>query len=136
VRIVLDTNVVVSALIWGGVLRQLLDLGRDSRTTFFTSSLLLNELADVLERDKFASLLTAQDITPIFLMQRYGMLANIERTVRDIDDDAVIATALAAQADVIATGDRDLLVLHPWQGIQILDPADALQQAQSKINQV
>ncbi len=136
-RIVLDTNVVVSALIWGGVPRQLLDLGRDSRTTFFTSSLLLNELADVLARDKFASLLAAQDITPTFLMQRYGMLANlvkpqpIERTVCDIDDDAVIATALAAQADVIATGDSDLLVLHPWQGIQILNAADALQRAQS-----
>ncbi len=43
-------------------------------------------------------------------MQRYGMLAQlvkpqpIERTVRDIDDDVVIATALAAKADVIATG--------------------------------
>jgi len=77
VRIVLDTNVVISALIWGGVPRQLLDLGRDSQTTFFTSSLLLNELADVLERDKFASLLAVQDITPTFLMQRYGMLANL-----------------------------------------------------------
>jgi len=133
---------VVSALIWGGVPRQLLNLGRDSQTTFFTSSLLLNELADVLERDKFANLLAAQDITPTFLMQRYGMLANlvtpqpIERTVRDIDDDIVIATALAAQADIIATGDSDLLVLHPWQGIQILDPADALQQVKSQIDQV
>ncbi|HFD86273.1 MAG TPA: putative toxin-antitoxin system toxin component, PIN family [Gammaproteobacteria bacterium] len=46
-RIVLDTNIVVSALIWGGVPRQLLNLGRDNRTTLFTSSLLLNELADV-----------------------------------------------------------------------------------------
>lgn len=34
-------------------------------------------------------------------------------TVRDIDDDVVIATALAAQADIIASGDKDLLVLHP-----------------------
>ncbi len=132
----------VSALIWGGVPRQLLDLGRDNQTMFFTSSLLLNELADVLERDKFAGLLAAQDITPTFLMQRYGMLANlvtpqpIERTVRDIDDDAVIATALAAQADIIATGDSDLLVLHPWQGIQILNAADALQQVQSQVDQV
>ena len=39
----------------------------------------------------------------------------IERTVpSDADDDAVIATALAAQADIIATGDSDLLVLHPY----------------------
>ena len=44
----------------------------------------------------------------------------------------VIATALAAKADVIATGDQDLLVLHPWQGIRILNAADALQLVQSK----
>ena len=71
-------------------------------------------------------------------MQRYGMLAKlvkpqpIERTVRDIDD-AVVATALAAKADIIATGDSDLLVLHPWQEIQILNATDALQLVRSKI---
>jgi putative PIN family toxin of toxin-antitoxin system len=133
VRLVLDTNIVVSGLIWGGVPRHLLELGRDGRITFFTSSVLLDELADVLEREKFAELLLPQGITPAFLMQRYGILAKlatpqpIERTVRDVDDDVVIATALAAKADIIATGDNDLLVLHPWQGIQILNAADTLQ---------
>lgn len=39
--------------------------------------------------------------------------------------------ALAAQADVIATGDSDLLVLHPWQGIQILNAADAVDSVQN-----
>ena len=132
-RLVLDTNIIVSGLIWGGVPRQLLDLGRDGQVTFFTSSILLNELSAVLEREKFATLLSSQGITPAFLMQRYGVLAKlvklqpIERTVRDIDDDAVVATALAAKADIIATGDRDLLVLHPWQGIQILNASDAMQ---------
>lgn len=94
----------------------------------------------MLGRDKFAALLASQEITPAFLMQRYGMLARlvkpqpIERTVpNDADDDAVIATALAAQADVIATGDSDLLVLHPHQGIQILNAADALQHVLNRI---
>jgi len=97
VRLVLDTNIVVSGLIWGGVPRQLLNLGQDSQMTLFTSSLLLDELADVLGRSKFAALLASQSITPTFLMQRYGLLANlvkpqaIERTVPDdADDDAVI----------------------------------------------
>ncbi len=137
-RLVLDTNIVISGLIWGGIPRQLLELGRDGHAVFFTSSVLLDELADVLERGKFATLLASQSITPTFLMQRYGMLTRlvkpqpIERTVRDVDDDAVIATALAAKADVIATGDNDLLVLHPWQGIRILNAADALQLVQNK----
>ena len=132
-RLVLDTNIVVSGLIWGGVPRQLLELGRDGQVTFFTSSELLDELVGVLEREKFSALLSPQGTTPTFLMQRYGILAGlvkpqpIERTVRDVDDDVVIATALAAKADIIATGDNDLLVLHPWQGIQILNAADALE---------
>jgi len=138
-RLVLDTNIVVSGLIWGGIPRQLLDFGRDERVTFFTSSVLLDELADVLEREKFARLLASQTITPAFLMQRYGMLAElvkphpIERIVRDIDDDAVIATALVAEADIIATGDSDLLVLHPWQGMQILNATNTLQHVLNKI---
>lgn len=132
-RLVLDTNIVVSGLIWGGIPRQLLERGRSGQAALFTSSVLLDELADVLKREKFATLLASQqNITPAFLMHRYGMLARlvkpqpIERTVRDVDDDTVIATALAAEADIIATGDNDLLVLHPWKGIQILNAADAL----------
>lgn len=133
VRLVLDTNIVVSGLIWGGVPCQLLNLGREGQVTLFTSGILLDELADVLGRDKFTALLTPQEITPAFLMQRYGLLAKlvkpqpIERTVRDVDDDVVVATALAAKTDIIAMGDSDLLALHPWQGIRILNAADALQ---------
>ena len=74
-RLVLDTNVVVSGLIWGGIPRQLLDLGRDGQVTLFISGLLLDELAGVLEHDKFAPLLASRQISPAFLMQRYGMHA-------------------------------------------------------------
>jgi putative PIN family toxin of toxin-antitoxin system len=91
---------------------------RDGRVMLYTSMALLKELADVLTRDKFAPLLASQEITPAFLMQRYGMLAKvirpspIGRTVpTDADDDVVIATALAAQANVIVSGDSDLLAL-------------------------
>ncbi len=82
-RLVLDTNIIVSGLIWGGVPRRLLDMGRNGRATFFTSSVLLDELADVLERDKFATLLSSQGITPTFLMQRYGMLTKIGKAATD-----------------------------------------------------
>lgn len=135
VRLILDTNIVVSALLWGGIPRRLLELGRDNTVTLFTSPDLLDELADVLSREKFSNLLAQHQLTPDYLMQRYGLLAHviapapIERTVpTDPDDDAVIACALAAQAHMIVTGDRDLLVLHPFQGVQILNPAEALQQ--------
>jgi len=132
VHIVLDTNIVISGLIWGGIPRQLLDLGREQHIQLFTSTVLLEELESVLSRDKFAKLLASQGVTPSFIMQRYGLLAElvspqpIQRTVRDNDDDVVLATALAAQAKLIVSGDNDLLVLHPFQGIHILNAADAL----------
>lgn len=133
-RLLLDTNIVVSGLIWGGVPRQLLDLGRDGQVTLCASSVLLDELADVLGRGKFSAMLASRQITPAFLMQRYGMLVRlvnpqaIERTVpNDADDDHTIAAAPAASAELIATGDSDLLMLHPWRGIRILKAAEALQ---------
>ena len=49
-RLVLDTNVVVSGLIWGAPPRRLLDMGRSGRVLLFSSAILLDVLADVLER--------------------------------------------------------------------------------------
>ena len=47
----------------------------------------------------------------------------------DADDDAVLTCALAAHAEIIVTGDKDLLVLHPWRDIDILNPAEAVRRA-------
>ena len=139
-RLVLDTNVVVSGLIWGGPPRQLLVLGRSGRVTLFSSAILLDELIDVLKREKFSALLASQEITPTLLMQHYGMLTTVVRpepigrtVLSDEDDDHVIATALSAQADVIATGDRDLLKLHPYRTVQILSPSDALRYVEASL---
>ena len=101
----------------------------------FTSDVLLAELLDVLGRRKLAKRLAAAvpPATPTDVRQRYVALARIvvpepiERTVpTDADDDTVIATALAAGAELIVTGDSDLLVLHPFQGMRILKSTDAL----------
>lgn len=134
-RLVLDTNVVASALLWGGIPRELLQAARQRRIALFTSAPLLAELADVLGRRKFAQKVTASGFTAEQLVERYALQAApvhpepIPRTVRDPDDDAVLATALAARADVIATGDKDLRVLHPWRGISILNAGEALRHA-------
>lgn len=143
VRNVFDTNTVVSALLFGGKPRELLDLGRTGELSLFTSEVMLDELLDVLSRSKFRQRLAAAapPATPASLMQRYVELATIvtpvpiERTVpTDVDDDKVIATALAAEADLIVTGDSDLLVLHPFQGIQIQKAAQALTHIKSSID--
>ena len=132
-RLVLDTNIVVSGLIWSGAPRRLLDFGRVGQVALFTSSVLLDELADVLGRNKFAGLLASQQTTPAFLMQHYGMLVNlikpayVARTVpNDADDDHVLACAVAAQADYIVSGDRHLLDIKEFQGIQIVLAVEAV----------
>lgn len=132
-RVILDTNVVVSGVIWGGAPRQLLDAARHGTILPYTSTALLDELGDVLSREKFAALLSTRSLTPEGILWGYANLARvivappIPRTVpTDADDDAVIACAIAANAEIIGTGDTDLLVLHPYRGISILKPADIL----------
>ena len=134
VRLVLDTNVVVSALIWDGQPERLIDLAVSGDVALFSSAELLDELAGVLERGKFVAPLASRDLTPAFLTGRYGAVttlvlpAPLDRVVpADADDDHVIGAALAARADVIATGDRHLLDLDPYRGIRILTPAAVLE---------
>jgi uncharacterized protein len=132
-RAVLDTNVVVSALIWGGTPFKLLQAAIDGDIELYTSPALLSELREVLAREHLAMRLVKQQSSIEAAIGLYGdlaipfnPLATPRAVLNDVDDDQVIAVALAAGAELIVTGDRDLLVLHPWQGIQILKPADAL----------
>ena len=134
VRLVLDTNVVVSALIWDGPPERLPDLAVSGEIALLSSAVLLDELAGVLERGKFIAALTSRDVTPAFLTRRYGavtMLVGpmpVDRAVpADADDDHVVGAALGARADAIATGDRHLLELDPYRGIRILAPAAVLE---------
>ncbi|MCU7850533.1 MAG: putative toxin-antitoxin system toxin component, PIN family [Candidatus Thiodiazotropha sp. (ex Lucinoma kastoroae)] len=130
---VLDTNVVVSALIWGGTPFKLLQAATDGNLTLYTSPALLAELRDVLTRDHLARRLTQLQTAiedAIRLYEEMSIpvtpLATPRVVLNDIDDDQVIACALAAGVELIVSGDSDLLVLHPWRGIQILNAAEAV----------
>jgi putative PIN family toxin of toxin-antitoxin system len=133
-RAVLDTNVVVSALIWGGTPFKLLQAATDGDLVIYTSPALVAELREVLAREHLARQLAQQRTAIKDAIHLYEEICisvtplSIPRAVpNDIDDDQVIACALAAGAQLIVSGDSDLLVLHPWRGIQILNAAEALQ---------
>jgi putative PIN family toxin of toxin-antitoxin system len=79
VRLVLDTNVVLSGLIWHGHPRRLLDLAKEEAVSLYTSSALLDELADVLSRGKWTAMLATRQTDAAYLMQRYGVLAKVVR---------------------------------------------------------
>lgn len=133
VRIVADTNTVLSGLLWQGPPRRLIDRARERAFALCTSVELLAELAEAIGRPKFATRVRQAGVTAVDLVQDYARLAEIvvpaslpERVSRDPDDDLVLATALSAEASVIVSGDRDLLVLGTFREIRILDAADAL----------
>ena len=141
-RLVLDTNVVVSALLWGGGPRLLLQAGREKRVDLFTSTALLAELSEVLERPKFAMKIAAAALSVDQIVDRYAVLASLvqpaptPRVAPDPDDDVVIGTALAAQADHVVTGDRSLLSIATYQAIRIIRVSEAIQSMSGSGNPV
>ncbi len=132
-RGVVDTGVLVSALIRprgtiGDVLRAL----RDGRFVPIYSTPMVVEIVDVLSRPKFQVKYHVQpdDMTALVnLLRLRGELVIPEREItacRDPKDNKFLEAALVGEADVIVTGDDDLLVLHPFEGVDILRPAEFL----------
>lgn len=133
VRLVLDTNTVVSALLWRGPPSLLLDAARRGEVALHTSSALLAELARVLGRRKFLGPIERFGVSLDGLIEGYAELAPLVHAPQiapvvfaDPDDDHVLACAIAAKADLVVSGDSDLLKLGQYQGIPIVSPAEAL----------
>lgn len=132
-RVVLDTNVVVSGFLWGGVPRQLLQAAREKKLLLYTSAPLLLELADILGHAKFSHKLAAAQLSVDQLVERYALLTTVVHPAAispvildDPDDDQVLACALAAKAELIVSGDRHLLDLKEHQGIRVVTAAEAV----------
>jgi len=132
-RLVADTNVVVSALLWRGTPYALFKAAEEHALEFFTSRVLLDELEEVLARRKLAKAVRATGSPCAELFKNYQELtqmvtpAQTRRIVpADRSDDAVIACALAAHADLIVSGDKRLRNIKTYQGIPILTAAEAL----------
>ena len=126
-RLVVDTNVLIAGLVADGLCRDIVKR-RLPACELFTSRALLDELAEIV-REKFDT--RSQDLP---LLQVYEAEATIVRPkplpkpiCRDTDDDEVLATAVAARAEIILTGDDDLLALEEFQGIRILSPRKFVQ---------
>lgn len=139
-RAVLDTNIVVSALIWGGTPYKLLQAATDGDLELFTSPALLAELRGVLARKHLASCLTKQRSSLEQAIELYGELAtsvsplSTPRAVpRDVDDDQVIAAALAAKVDIVISGDADLLSMGAFEGIAIVTAREAVDRFKARM---
>lgn len=138
VRAIIDTNLLVSGMFWHGAPHALLDQVRSGALTLVSSPALVAEFARVLSRPKFDVVLqrsqtsreqTLRELRDLVELMEPTPLA--QPVCRDPDDDAVLALAVTAQAEVIVSGDSDLLVLQSFEGIQIVTAAQALQRLQA-----
>ena len=124
-RIVFDTNVIISAFITHGVSAEVFEHCLVQHKIVI-SPFILNEVEEKL-RDKFQFPKNKIDDLIRFLHSESEVVAPAQLpspVCRDVDDDMVLATALAASADGILTGDSDLLDLKRYERIAILKAAD------------
>ena len=130
-KVVVDTNVLVSALLGSPAASALIGAFAAGRFRGVLSPALLAELTEVLARPRLR--LDAHAVVEILelLTVRSQMVSPVVslESCRDPKDNMLLECALAGSADVIVTGDTDLLILHPFRGIDILTPTQFLRRS-------
>jgi uncharacterized protein len=129
-RVVLDTNVYISALLWTGISHRLLHLAETGDLTLVTTPAIMEELRDVLSRPKFRLRIRTLQSSVAELMEALLSIVEVVQDLpiepvvkRDPDDDKISACAAVAQADWIVSGDDHLLSLKRYKGIPIVTPS-------------
>ena len=121
-RVVLDTNVLVSAVLFGGLPQALLRRALRGEFEVVTSARLMTELEDVLGRFGLAPEVAQAARNEYEFVALVVRPRRVPLVVRDPDDNEVLAAAVLSKADLVVTGDRDLLALGSHEGRSILTP--------------
>jgi putative PIN family toxin of toxin-antitoxin system len=126
VKVVLDTNVVISGVFFGGVPGRVLEAWRDGRINLVLSASILAEYREAAAEfeakhggsdfESFAALLVVNSE----IVEAPDHLS--QRVCSDPDDDKFLACALAAGATIVVSGDRALLAASGWNGITVIKP--------------
>lgn len=129
-RVVLDTNVLVSALLFTGELSKIVELWQKgeivpliSRETFAEPRAVLKYPKFYLAPDEIQSIIE-NEILPYFEVVRIE--ENIKGVCRDPGDDKFIACAISGLADFLLTGDKDLIDLKSYKNVKMIRPAEFL----------
>jgi len=127
-RVVVDTNVYISAIFWGGKPRHVIDLGRDGKIQIFTSEDIEQEILDKL-MTKFG--LNSDDAGMVMAdFSTFTKAVRISRRIHvvkdDSDDDKFIECAVECGAEFIISGDKHLLKMKKYKGIDIMNAATFL----------
>ena len=129
-NIVIDTNVVVSAILFGGSPGKLIELWKAGRIRPLITQEILTEYIRVLAYPKFKlsedeiNYIIHQEILPYFKVVKSVPGPSIVK--KDPDDDKFIRCAEAGNAEIIITGDQHLLALKTYKKIKIMNPSQLL----------
>lgn len=125
IRVVLDSNVLISSLFWKGPSRHIVDLAIANKIDAVTSPDILEEIESVLYED--FPVVSYERIEEIIrdILSYSRLVVSRKITVkglRDIKDTKIITCAMGGEANYIVTGDKDLLVLKEYKSIKIVTP--------------
>lgn len=127
-RVVFDTNIFFSAVGWRGNPHRCVQAARQGQCLSLTCEPILAELAEKLQLKRGLDARRAAETTSE--IRAFSVVVTIPGTLKviaaDPDDDAVVECAVVGQAQYIVSGDRHLLALGNYQGIQIVTAADFL----------
>ena len=126
-KVIIDTNVLISGIFFGGPPAKILEAWRGGELQSVVSPEILEEYYEVCER--ISVRYPDIDIAPILvLIARNSQVVEspplAEQVSRDVDDDKFIACAIASNTRIIISGDNDLLTVSGYESIQVVKPRD------------
>ena len=133
-KVVLDTNVIISAFLWAGKVNKILDLIENKKIDVYTCPEQIIELKGVLERPKFKPIFIKAKLKPEIIVSGFLNSARLIKQVMNINvievdssDNIILACALSAGAEYLVSGDKHLLSLKKFQKTKILKPKEFLE---------
>ena len=132
-KIVLDTNTLISAFFWQGNEFELFQKIEQGKAELYTSQEIIEEIKEVLNRGKFKKVILKTNQTPNEILQKVISISNIVigeklgiKACRDDKDNKFLECAILAKADYIVSGDEDLLVLKKYENIKIVKSLEVM----------
>lgn len=128
-RVVIDTNILISAIGWNGKPEECLKLILEDKIEAFATQEMLDEVSEVLKYDKFNFSEQEQQKLLEILVSEFQFV-NPEISINqseDLDDNKFLECAVSTDADYIISGDSDLLELKEYENITITKPETFLE---------
>jgi uncharacterized protein len=134
VRVVVDTNVLISSF-FGGYPRRIIDLWKTGAVTLCLTNAIIEEYVDVLKRMGIADAEELRELLLLFRKQYNCVFTNRTSSIKvcvDDDDNKFIEAAVALNAEIIISGDKHLKSLKQYAGILILPPKEFIEHANKR----